>query len=44
MVLNLEVPCYELGWGGLRIEDTLLVAPTGAQLLTTIGRDIHAGD
>jgi Xaa-Pro aminopeptidase len=44
MVLNLEVPYYELGWGGLQIEDTLLVTPTGSELLTTISREIHTGD
>ena len=38
MVLNVELPYYELGWGGLQIEDTFLITPTGAERLTTCDR------
>lgn len=40
MVINIEVPYYELGWGGLQIEDTLLVTAHGSEPLTTAGREI----
>lgn len=34
MVINVELPYYELGWGGLQIEDTFLITATGAERLT----------
>lgn len=40
MVLNLETPYYELGWGGLQVEDTFVVREDGPQLLTTISREL----
>jgi Xaa-Pro dipeptidase len=43
MVLNLEVPYYELGWGGLQIEDTVVVTTTGWEPLTSLDRGIFAG-
>lgn len=38
MVLNVELPYYELGLGGLQIEDTLVVRPVGYELLTSAAR------
>ena len=34
MVLEVETPYYELGFGGLQVEDTVLVTASGARLLT----------
>ncbi|HLW47683.1 MAG TPA: Xaa-Pro peptidase family protein [bacterium] len=35
MVINVELPYYELGLGGLQIEDTLVVRPDGYERLTS---------
>ena len=35
MVLCVETPYYELGWGGTMVEDTAIVTETGHELLTT---------
>ena len=40
MVLNLETPYYELGFGGLQIEDTLLVTASGYEPLTHRTREL----
>jgi len=40
MVLNVETPYYELGFGGIQVEDTLLVTESGYQQLTRNGRDL----
>lgn len=37
-VLNFEVPFYEMGTGGLQIEDTVLVTASGVDVLTTTSR------
>ncbi len=37
-VLNFEVPFYELGTGGLQIEDTVLVTNSGVEIITTNSR------
>jgi Xaa-Pro aminopeptidase len=34
MVICLETPYYELGWGGVQAEDTLLVTETGVERFT----------
>lgn len=34
MVFCLETPYYELGWGGVQVEDTLVVTKEGCQLFT----------
>ena len=41
MLLNIEAPLYHLGFGGMNVEDTLFVTPTGAEWLTTLDRDMH---
>lgn len=38
MVLSLETPYYELGWGGMSVEDVVVVAKDGVRLLTTSSR------
>jgi Xaa-Pro dipeptidase len=40
MTLNIEVPYYEIGWGGLQLEETIVVEPDGCRALTALGRDI----
>ncbi len=40
MVLCVETPYYELGWGGMMVEDTAIVTETGHELLTTSSRDL----
>ena len=40
MVLNVETPYYELGFGGVQVEDTLLVTKSGFQKLTRNDRDL----
>ena len=40
MVLCMEVPYYELGFGGIQIEDTILVTEDGYQCITCMERDI----
>lgn len=34
MVLCVETPYYEIGWGGIQVEDTLLVTESGYELFT----------
>ena len=41
MVLNIETPYYELGFGGLQVEDTLVVTEQGYELLTESSRDLR---
>jgi Xaa-Pro aminopeptidase len=40
MTLNIEVPYYELGWGGLQLEETVVVTEHGHALLTNLPRDL----
>ena len=40
MVINVEVPYYEIGYGGLQIEYTLLVTPSGYELLIPAERKL----
>jgi Xaa-Pro dipeptidase len=40
MVLNIELPYYELGRGGLQLEETLVVGRDGVQLLTAASREL----
>jgi Xaa-Pro aminopeptidase len=41
MVMCLETPFYELGWGGMMVEDTVLVTADGHQKLTTSQRALR---
>jgi len=41
MVLDIETPYYEIGTGALHVEDTFLVTGRGAELLTTMTRELH---
>ena len=40
MTFNLETPYYELGWGGMMIEDTFVMTKDGARMLDHTTRDI----
>jgi|SRR5699024_5085375 len=41
MVLCLETPYYELGWGGMMVEDTGVITPQGFELFTSIDRNLR---
>lgn len=40
MIFNVEVPYYELGFGGMQIEETLRVTADGYEVITTYPRDL----
>lgn len=41
MVLCLETPFYEIGWGGMMVEDAVEVTPTGHRRLTRSDRSLR---
>jgi len=41
MVINVDMPYTEIGWGSLHLEDTVLVTADGHELLTTVGLDLR---
>ena len=40
MVVNVETPYYEMGLGGIQLEDTIMVTPDGYRPLTKSNRDL----
>lgn len=40
MVLCVETPYYELGWGGVQVEDTIVVTENGSRYLTKSSREL----
>ncbi|HYM71250.1 MAG TPA: Xaa-Pro peptidase family protein, partial [bacterium] len=40
-VLNVETPYYEVGFGGLQLEDTLVVTEEGVEFLSSAPRDLR---
>ena len=40
MTLCVETPYYELGWGGMMVEDTIVVTDSGCTALTGAGREL----
>jgi len=43
MVINVELPYYELGLGGVQLEETLVVREHGYELLTAASRELMGG-
>lgn len=41
MVLNVDIPYLDLGWGGIELEDTLLVTKKDPRLLTNTERTLY---
>jgi Xaa-Pro aminopeptidase len=41
MVINIDIPVLELGWGGIQVEDTILVTSDGFELLTRTDRTLY---
>lgn len=41
MVLNIETPYYEIGFGGLQVEDTIVIRKDGAEFLTAGSRELR---
>jgi Xaa-Pro aminopeptidase len=41
MVLCVETPFYEIGWGGMMVEDSFMVTTAGCQLLSHTDRELR---
>ena len=41
MVFCVETPYYELGWGGMMVEDTAIITPDGHELLSVSTRSLQ---
>lgn len=41
MVLCVETPYYQIGWGGMMVEDALVVTETGCEVLSTSDRSLR---
>lgn len=42
MVLNIETPYYELGFGGIQLEDTYLVTQLGVKRISTLPQELQS--
>jgi Xaa-Pro aminopeptidase len=40
MVLCVETPYYELGWGGMMVEDIIVIGKSGNESLTKLPREL----
>lgn len=40
MVLCIETPYYEIGWGGVQVEDTIVITSNGAKYLSETPRTL----
>jgi Xaa-Pro aminopeptidase len=41
MTLCVETPYYQIGWGGMMVEDMIVVGPTGNECLTHLPRELR---
>jgi Xaa-Pro dipeptidase len=41
MVLCVETPYYQIGWGGMMVEDMIVIHPTGNDCLTRLPRELR---
>jgi Xaa-Pro aminopeptidase len=41
MILCVETPYYQIGWGGMMVEDMIVVGPTGNECLTHLPRELR---
>ena len=41
MVLCVETPYYQIGWGGMMVEDMIVIRPTGNECLTHLPRELR---
>jgi Xaa-Pro dipeptidase len=41
MVLCVETPYYEIGWGGMMVEDMIVIQPSGNECLTRLPRELR---
>ena len=41
MVFCLETPYYEIGWGGLLVEDTVVITKNGARMFNLRPRELQ---
>lgn len=41
MVLCVETPYYQIGWGGMMVEDIIVIRPTGNECLTQLPRELR---
>jgi Xaa-Pro aminopeptidase len=41
MVLCVETPYYQIGWGGMMVEDKIVIRPAGNECLTHLPRELR---
>ena len=41
MILCVETPYYQISWGGMMVEDMIVVGPTGNECLTRLPRELR---
>jgi Xaa-Pro aminopeptidase len=41
MIFCVETPYYEIGWGGMMVEDMIVIRPGGHELLTHLPRELR---
>jgi Xaa-Pro dipeptidase len=41
MTLCVETPYYQISWGGMMVEDMIVVGPTGNECLTHLPRELR---
>ena len=41
MVLCVETPYYQIGWGGMMVEDMIVIRPSGNECLTHLPRELR---